>query len=60
MWKCNECDKESERLLICWGESGGMKVDILEYFCPHCPSIELTFQGTKEENAAYWEMEWKE
>ena len=56
-WLCNECNKESKRLLVQWEVSGGQKVDIIDYFCPHCPSNDLTFQGTKEEEDAYWNME---
>ena len=58
MWKCDECGKETEKLQICWGTSGGEKVDIIDWFCPNCPSNELTFVGTKEEEEAYWLKEW--
>lgn len=59
-WKCDECKKETDRLQICWGTCGSEKVDVLDYFCPHCPSTELTFQGAEEECQAYWRMEWDE
>lgn len=57
MWKCKKCGKTTERLLIHWGTSGGNKVDILDYFCPFCPSDELEFLGTEEEKNAYWDTE---
>lgn len=57
-WQCAECGKTTDRLLICWGMSGGQKVDVIEYFCPFCPSTELTFLGSKDELDAYWDMEW--
>ena len=59
MWICNKCGKEQERLLIHWGTCGGHKVDVLDYFCYHCPSDELTFRGTKEEEDKYWDKEWE-
>jgi len=58
-WKCNECGKITEKLLINWGICCGKKVDVLDYFCPVCPSNELTFQGTKEELDEYWDKEWE-
>ena len=58
MWKCNKCGKINEKLLICWGMSGGQKVDIIDYMCNHCPSDDLTFLGTKVEEDKYWEEEW--
>ena len=60
MWLCNECGKKIERLQICWGESGGRKVDIIDYFCPYCPSNNLSFIGTQIEEDIYWDMEWKQ
>lgn len=59
MWKCNKCGAIIERLVICWGTSGGEKVDMIDYFCPKCPSGDLTFQGSKEEKDAYWNAEWR-
>lgn len=56
-WKCEACGKEFERVLICWGEHGGQKVAVLDYFCPHCPSDKVTFQGTKQERNEYWRKE---
>jgi Zn finger protein HypA/HybF involved in hydrogenase expression len=58
-WICDKCGKKTERLQIWWGECDGQKVDILDYFCPFCSSNDLTFQGTKKELDAYWDMEWK-
>lgn len=58
LWKCNKCGKEFERLQIHWGTSGGQKVDVLDYFCPFCPSNEVTFLGTKEQKNEYWNKEW--
>lgn len=64
MWKCNKCNEEFERLNICWGESDGMKVDIIDFFCPHCGNTgyreepQLVFQGSKEESDKYWRKEW--
>jgi len=55
MWKCEKCSTEFEQLNIAWGVSGGMKVDILDYFCPHCANSgykeepQLVFLGNKEE-----------
>ena len=65
MWKCEKCNKSFERLNICWGISGGKKVDILDYFCPHCGNAgypeepELVFQGKNAEREVYWNKEWK-
>ena len=59
MWECNECHKKTDELLIHWGESCGQKVDIIDYFCPHCPSTELTFHGTKEELNTWWDKQWE-
>ena len=59
-WKCNKCGKEMDKLVIHWGMSTGQKVDILDYFCQHCPSDSLTFEGTLYEKDAYWNMEWKD
>ena len=58
IWKCDKCGKTTTHLQIHWGTSGNYKVDILDYFCPHCPSNELTFDGTEKEKEAYWDMEW--
>lgn len=60
MWLCNECGGKTERLQICWGESGGQKVDIIDYFCPYCPSNNLSFIGTRIDEDSYWDMEWKQ
>jgi len=60
MWKCHKCNNEFERLKIAWGTSGGMKVDVLDYFCPHCGNTDyreepqITFLGTKEDREMYW------
>ena len=59
LWKCDGCGRETNHLTICWGTCSGHKVDILDYFCPHCPSNKLTFQGTKEEREKFWEEQWK-
>lgn len=64
MWKCEKCDNEFERLQIAWGTSCGEKVDVLDYFCPHCGNTgykeepQLTFLGTNEEKTTYWDKEW--
>lgn len=58
MWKCQKCFKTTERLEIHWGMSGGEKVDVLDFFCPHCPSGDLKFLGTRKEEEEYWEKEW--
>jgi hypothetical protein len=59
MWKCNKCGQETDRLIICWGESGGQKVDVIDYFCPNpdCGHTELTFQGTQKELDTWWDKE---
>lgn len=57
-WICKKCYNETDRLQIAWGESGGEKVDILDYMCPHCLHTELIFQGNKKELQEYWDMEW--
>lgn len=58
IWKCNDCGSEFDRVQISWGMSGGEKVDILDYFCPHCLNDKPEFKGTKEQHDAYWKMEW--
>jgi hypothetical protein len=58
MWKCEKCGAEFKRLQICWGTFGGEKVDVIDYFCPHCPNNQPVFQGTPQELEAYWKMEW--
>ena len=66
MWKCEKCNSEFERLNIAWGECGGMKVNVLDFFCPSCGNTgyreepKLVFQGTKEEADAYWSKEWND
>lgn len=57
-WKCDKCEKETENLQICWGTCSGQKVDVLDYFCPSCPSSDLTFLGTEKEKEIYWRKEW--
>lgn len=58
MWKCDECGEITDTLTISWGMSGGHKVDVLDYFCPRCPSNDLTFQGTDNEKEDWWDKEW--
>lgn len=64
MWKCEKCDQEFERLEIVWGESGGQKVDVIDYFCPYCGNTgykeepALTYIGTVDERNDYWDKEW--
>ncbi len=59
-WECNECGEKMNKLNIQWGICSGQKVDILDYFCLHCPSTELTFQGTKKEKDAWWGKQWED
>jgi hypothetical protein len=59
LWRCDKCNKRSKKLEICWGTSGTQKVDIIDYFCPHCSSPNLTFLGTQKELDAYWRKEWE-
>ncbi|MCK5020659.1 MAG: hypothetical protein KAS32_26805 [Candidatus Peribacteraceae bacterium] len=58
MWDCKKCEKQSEKLQVCWGISGGEKVDLIDFFCPHCASYKVVFKGTDDERQAYWDMEW--
>lgn len=64
MWQCIRCYREFERLQIAWGTSGGTKVGVLDFFCPHCGNSgssgerALVFIGTKEGKNAYWNKEW--
>lgn len=58
-WICDKCKKETDKLFIVWGMCGLEKVDVLDYMCPHCNNEKLTFQGTKEQQDAYWDMEWE-
>lgn len=64
MWKCFKCDTEFDKLQIEWGTSSGVKVDIIDYFCPHCGNTgypgepKILFMGSKEDENTYWEKEW--
>lgn len=58
MWKCNSCGKINDSLEVVPGESGGQVVDILDYWCKHCGSANVTFTGSKDEENAYWDKEW--
>lgn len=60
LWKCDECHVEVDHLEIVWGDSGGQKVDVIDYFCPNCgTSNQLTpLPNTKKEREEYWDKEW--
>jgi len=57
MWKCDKCEKVTNKIKIDWVEKNGKRIDFINYFCPSCGSDELTHQGTLKERMAFWKKE---